>query len=259
MKITNQAGLPQAVFEAISQKEYTKEGANLSVTELIDPPRVVALKKKHDAEIEVEAEGLLATFLGTAFHKAIEAGTQTGTAERRLKMEVGGWTISGGMDHYHDGVLTDYKTATTWKTMFSKGRVEEWEKQLNVYAQILRSNGHPVHAIRIFVYFKDWTSRGLSSATKSGKVFEPNKKGGYPAKAWLHFDLILWPEEATQIYIERQVKAHQLAEKELPNCEPEDTWNGRRCSQYCVAAPFCLQYQSAKKTGLLTPAQGAES
>lgn len=251
MKITNEAGLPQSVYEALSNNEYSRGDADISVTELIDSPRVRALKKKHDSEISIEAEGLLPSFLGTCFHKGIEGGTKTGTVERRLSIEVDGWKISGGMDHYHDGALTDYKTATTWKVMLDcpEGRIVEWENQLNVYAHILRTNGYPVEDLKIFVYFKDWNKGSLG---KAKSIFKPGIQGGYPAKSWLYFNLNLWTPVQADGYIESRVYLHKEAEKYLPQCSKKELWNGNRCKSYCSVVSYCDQYNKIKTTGLIS-------
>lgn len=256
MKITNSSGLPQSVFEALCNKEYSRGDADISVTELIDSPRVRVLKKRNDDKIEFEAETLLASFLGTCFHKGIEAGTKTGTAERRLSIEVARWKLSGGMDHYNDGVLTDYKTATTWKTVLDceKGRIEDFENQLNVYAHILRANGHPVTKLMLFILFKDW-NRG--SAGRSKKFFEPGVQGGYPQNSWIHFEAPLWPVKQAEAYVQMRVKLHQDAEKVLPLCTEKEMWkNANRCKAYCLAAPFCDQFKDQSKTGLIKKAEG---
>lgn len=253
MKINNSTGLPQAVFEALSNREYSREGADISVTELIDSPRVRALKRTHDSEIEIEADTLLASFLGTCFHKGIEGGTKTGVTERRLEIEVGGWKMSGGMDHYHAGTLTDYKTATTWKTMLdcADGNVEEWENQLNVYAHILRANGHEVKKLMLFVLFKDWNRGSFRQNATKNKIFAPYNRGGYPENNWLHFEINLWPALEAEAYVARRVKMHQDAEKKLPLCTKKEIWNGNRCKSYCPVAQFCTQFQEQNKTGLL--------
>jgi hypothetical protein len=252
MKILNSSGLPQSVFEALSRKEYSKDGADISVTELIDSPRVRVLKNQNSDKIEIEAETLLASFLGTCFHKGIELGTKTGTAERRLFIEVSGWKLSGGMDHYHEGTLLDYKTATCFKVSLDcpDGRVEDWENQLNVYAHILRANGHPVTGLKLFCFFKDWNRRSFATAAKAGKIFTPGERGGYPDKTWVYFDVPLWSEEQAESYVLERVRLHQEAEKTLPLCAPKDIWNGNRCRSYCNASPFCQQFAEQSKTGL---------
>lgn len=251
MKLTNEKGLPQAVFEALQRKEYSRGTADISVTELIDSPRIRVLKKQNDDKIELEADSLLASFLGTCFHKGIESGTETGTAERRLSVKVRKWEISGGMDHYHEGVLTDYKTATTWKTVLDckGGVVEDFENQLNVYAHILRANGYPVTKLMIFILFKDW-NRGSLGRAKS--YFEPYVQGGYPQNGWLHYEMNLWPPDVAETYVIERVKLHQRAEKELPLCTQKEIWNNAgRCKRYCSVAQFCTQFQEQSKTGLM--------
>lgn len=259
VKITNKSGLPQAVFEALERKEYSREGADISVTELIDSPRIRVLKRKHDAEVELEAESLLASFLGTCFHKGIESGTKTGTTERRLEIKVRGWKLSGGMDHYHDGVLTDYKTATTWKTMLDckDGRIEEWENQLNVYAHILRANGHPVNKIMLFALFKDWNRGSLRQNATKGNIFSPYVQGGYPENSWLYFELNLWSPDKAEAYVIERVKMHQDAEKKLPLCTSKEIWkNAGRCKSYCAVSKFCTQFEEQSKTGLIKKVEG---
>lgn len=254
MKITNARGLPQPVFEALNRKDYSSGDAHISVTELIDSPRIRVLKKKHNNEIELEADTLLAAFLGTCFHKGIEMGTKTGTTERRLSIDVNGWKLSGGMDHYNDGVLTDYKTATKWKTMLdcADGRIEEWENQLNVYAHILRANGFPVTKLMLFALFKDWNKGDFGRSAKSGKIFVPYQQGGYPENAWLHFEVALWPENIAAAYVLARVVLHQDAEKKLPLCTAKEIWkNAGRCKNYCSVSKWCEQFKKQSQTGLM--------
>lgn len=254
MKLTNARGLPQSVFEALSRKEYSRGDADISVTELINPPRIRVLKKRHDSEIELEAESQLNSFLGTCFHRGIEAGTKTGIAERRLSIGVNGWVISGGMDHYSDGVLTDYKTANKWKTMLecADGRIEEWENQLNVYAHILRANGHPVKKLMMFALFKDWNKGEFGTNSRKGNIFVPYQRGGYPETFWLHFEMALWPDNVAEAYVLARVKAHQDADKNLPLCTAKEIWkNANRCKNYCDPAKFCDQFKKQSETGLI--------
>lgn len=254
MKITN-PGLPIGLFEALCNREYSNDGADRSVTELIDSPRACQLKRRHDSEIEMSADALLASFLGTSFHNEVARLTKTGAAERRLFLEVNGWKISGGMDHYHDGVLSDYKTCSTFKVgadAIPDGRIEEFENQLNVYAHILRANGFEVKKLMIFALFKDWNA-GMPKRAK--KIFVPYVQGGTPEKAWAHFEVTLWTPEQAEAYVLERVKLHQKAEalpsESLPLCTQKELWNGKRCKSYCGAAPFCNQHLEQSKTGLL--------
>lgn len=254
MKIVNKNGLPQREYDLVCayNKAYTKEGADVSVTELIDSPRIRILKKKHDDEIEVEADSLLQAALGQAFHEALAKHSTEGISERRLSIEVNGWKVSGSMDHYKDGVISDDKTCNVWKTVYSEnGNIPEFEKQLNVYAHILRENNIPVIDLKIFALFKDWNRRGHTEAFKKNKIWVPDQQSGYPNKSWAHFSLKLWTPDVAKLYVLRRVIMHQKAEKELPLCSRDDLWSGSRCANYCNVQRWCDQYAKSKKSGLL--------
>lgn len=251
MKVTNNNGLPKAIFDLIANDNYSRGDADISVTQLIDSPRVRVLSQLHDHEIEIEASTRLALTLGKAFHSAVEKGTITGTAERRLFMEVNGWKISGGVDHYEDGIISDYKTCNVWKSVYADGgKIDEWELQLNVYAQLHREIGEEVKGLKIFALFKDWNKRGFGEAYKKGKLWQPWTSSGYPSRDWEYVNVPLWSSERAKAYILERVRLHQEAEKELPLCSKSDIWHGTRCSSYCNVSKFCTQYENAKKTGL---------
>jgi hypothetical protein len=131
-----------------------------------------------------------------------------------------------------------------------KGKVEEWESQLNTYAHILRENDIPVTGLKIFALFKDWNRRGFNEAFKKGRLWKPWKETGYPEKEWAYFSLPLWSPDRAREYVIERVALHQAAEKELPLCTTKEIWSGNRCTIYCPCAPFCQQYKESKKTGL---------
>lgn len=247
-------GLPEAVYQLILDDDYSREGADISVTQLIDSPRVRVLTKINDSRIVVKASTRLAATLGKAFHKAVEKATLKGTPERRLSIGVNGWVLSGGMDHYQDGVISDYKTANVFKAVYAEsGKIEEFENQLNVYAHILRSNDFPVTNLKIFVLFKDWNRRGFSENFKKGKIWVPWSNQGYPVTHWAHFSVPLWTKERASQYVLERVLLHQAADEKLPLCSREEVWKGIRCKEYCPANLWCDQFESSKKTGIIAP------
>lgn len=250
--IIHNDGLPDPVYQWIvkTQGEYSKGDADISVTELINPPRIRILKNKYYSQLEVNASSLLNVTVGNCIHDGIEQATKTGVAERRLFIEVNGWRLSGAMDHYHDGLLSDYKTANKWKTLLcNDGRIEEWEEQLNVYAHILRENGHAVSGLQIWAYFKDWNRGEFGQNSKKGQIFRPNLSCGYPEKEQLTIPLELWTPERAEAFVKERVKLHQEAEKLLPECPKEELWGGKRCSDYCEVGKngLCDQYNRSKE------------
>lgn len=52
MKLTNKFNLPQTFVNILSKPTYTKGRAHLSVTEIINSPRIVQLKNIHYDELE---------------------------------------------------------------------------------------------------------------------------------------------------------------------------------------------------------------
>lgn len=250
MQILND-GLPEPVYQWVlaASKVYDRGKADISVTELINPPRIRILKKKYWLSLKVKASSLLNVTLGQTVHKAIQDATKTGASERRLSIMVRDWVVSGGMDHYENGILSDWKTTNKWKTLYAEeGLIEEFEKQLNVYAQILREHKIPVTNAKIWAYFKDWNRGDLKRYMRLGEIFVPGLKQGYPEKEWLYFDLRLWDEAEAKAYLEERVRLHQEAESLLPECPKEELWSGRRCKDYCDVGMngFCEQFNQGR-------------
>ena len=52
--ITNKYGLPSSLYNALANDPYVG-GGDISITRLIAPPRIVALRKRHEAEIVEDA------------------------------------------------------------------------------------------------------------------------------------------------------------------------------------------------------------
>ena len=51
MKITNKFNLPETFVNVLKRDPYTKGKAHLSVTQLINSPKVVAMTKKYDLSL----------------------------------------------------------------------------------------------------------------------------------------------------------------------------------------------------------------
>lgn len=277
MKLTNRSNLPQAIVDAVRNDGYSKGDADISVTELIGPPRISALKREHADEIVEDASDRIWSLFGQAIHTILERANRQGIAERRLKMTVEDWVISGGMDLYQeDGALVDYKTTSAWSV---KGGVkDEWTTQLNVYAEILRSNGHPVSGLKIVAILRDWSK------------LEARRDPAYPQRQVETYTVDLWPAEQAQKYVRERVILHKQARVKLPECSTEDRWakpakyalmkvggkravklydteaearahasvdpknlrvevrpgESTRCEAYCSVAQFCTQFQQSK-------------
>lgn len=258
MKWTNTRGAPQPLYDAVVGDGYSMGDADISVTQLIDSPRVRVLKKKHDHEIVKDISTEIQSLLGKGLHAILESAAKNSIAERRLSVDVLGWKLSGGMDLYDEiialdkAILTDYKSTNVWKMVYAtKGVVDSFEKQLNVYAYILRENKINVTELKICTLFKDWKEKEFTQFKSRGKIWSPNKASGYPEEHFSYFNVKMWTQEKAKKYVNERIILHQKAEQELPLCSSEDVWHGNRCRRYCDISPWCTQYQKSKTTGLL--------
>src|SRR6185312_4199648 len=185
MKLTNNLSLPKPIVDAVRNDSYDspKDAKSISVTTLLKPARIVALERKHADEIEEDVSDRIFSLCGQVVHGILERADKTGIAERRLSIEVEGWKVSGQMDRYLDGLLQDYKFVTAYKFK-DAGVPEEYEQQLNVYAEILRQNGHTVTRMQIVGILRDWSK------------MEARRDPAYPQTQIVIRDVPLWPSEA---------------------------------------------------------------
>jgi len=206
VEYTNLARLPKSLYYMLTLNEY-KEADGISVTTLIDSPRIRILKKKHQAELTRDATDNVYMYLGTAVHRMLEAYPK-GIREKRLTAHCGGSDIYGTPDLIEDETIFDYKVSSAWINTF--GPRPEWEPQLNVYRWIARENGIIASSLRSVVIFRDW-SRNMD-------------REGYPPYPVGVYEIPVWTLKETEAYIENHVAAHMSAEKVLPLCSEQERW-----------------------------------
>lgn len=237
MKIVNKSGIPESLFSYLSMDgyDYDAKGTSFSCTELLNPPQIVILKRRHWNEIEVDGIDRLWQMLGNGVHAILEKEKGIEKIER-LKVEVLGRTVSGKWDRIKDNKITDYKVTSAWTVAYGS-RNKEWGEQLSIYRWLyfknkgilLDSKGYIVALLR------DWDSKKVG--------------GKYPKAPALEISLDLMSIEDTEKFVEKKIKAILEAEKTLPECTDEERWyNGKtksymRCARYCEVSKFCPQYQ----------------
>ncbi len=222
MKITNKQNLPDAFVSFAKRDNYSKGKSDISVTTLIDAPRVNILKQREGDRIEVDAVDMIWPLLGTAVHHMLEEATPKGnvTMEERLFADINGWTVSGQIDHQEEigGFvhISDYKVTSVWSVIYGK---EDWVRQLNCYAQLVRmAKGKDVRSVRIVAVMRDWQRRDAQ--------FKPD----YPQSPVASIDIPLWPEEQAAAYMMDRVNAHQGAQmiwdlqEGVVECSDEERW-----------------------------------
>ena len=221
MKITNKFNLPQTFGNVLSRPTYTKGKAHLSVTELINSPRIVQLKNTYYDQLEEDVADKVWAIFGTAIHAVLELGKdENHIIEQRLHAELDGWNISGAVDLQRiepDGiVVSDYKTTGAWGVMNEK---IEWEQQLNIYAWLVeRIKQTPVKKVEIIAIIRDWSRRDAQT------------KEGYPEAPIKVIDVPLWSFEERENFIKERIRLHSDAlfatetGEDLPVCTPEQMW-----------------------------------
>lgn len=241
MKLTNNKNYPDAILKAISNDPYNKGECDFSVTELLKPPRQRALQIQHKDEIEEDVESRLYALYGQITHLILERANVKDLAEERLFGKIGEYTVSGQIDSLtiEEGTLLDFKFTTAWGFMKNRPPKPEYVAQLNMQLELLRQNGLDASKLEIIGLLRDHQK----SKAKTDK--------NYPQEPIARQVIEIWPREQTVLFMQERIEAHKNAEKELPKCNAEMTWGGRRCQDYCSAVKFCTQYQKAKTTGLL--------
>lgn len=227
MPITNKLNLPAPIVEALKRETYDPGDGDFSATELISPPKIKALQKRHKEEIFEDASDMLYSLYGQTVHLILErAGVKLGgshSVETRYYAQYGKWRVSAQVDclYLEGGILTDYKFTTSYSaqkntdgTMDTK---KEWYAQLNIQADILRRNGiGPINALEICALLRDW---------------QPTKAAQDPLYPQSQIVLLPIPMAApakVEQYILNRCELHERARNTpddlIPECSSEERW-----------------------------------
>jgi hypothetical protein len=261
MKITNRFNLPDAFYNFARNDKYSRGKADISVTTLIDSPRVRLMRDKYNDQLETDASDMIWALFGTAVHHVLESANDPShvTMEERLYAEVVGWTLSGALDHQEvlpDGTvqITDYKVTSVWSVILGK---EEWVKQQNCYAWLVENSNagtnrqKKVSNIRICAVLRDWQRKKAE--------FDSD----YPQAPVVIIDLPLWSAEERETYIQDRILMHQEAQAEydlydrMALCSEEEQWAkpakwavhklaGKRALKLCDSLDEAKEYIEAQ-------------
>lgn len=222
MQITNRYNLPAAIVNNVLNDEYSRGDAVISVTQLLNSPRIVLLQRVNESKMVTDVVDRVPSMLGTAMHKVLEKGANLeDIVEERFFLDILGWRVSGAVDLQtpkDDGTweINDYKLTSVYSVMAEKW---EWEAQLNMYAYLMRqSKGRRVSSMKIVAILKDWSR-------KQG-AFKPD----YPEAPIVVMDIPLWDDDRQRLYIEGRVAAHQRNSEALDRgeaieyCSDQERW-----------------------------------
>jgi hypothetical protein len=222
MKLTNKHGIPDTFLNVLKRPTYSKGKAHLSATQLLNSPKIVALTKKFEEELEQDVSDMVWSIFGTAIHGVLEHGKDDNhIVEERLHTTFDGWRISGAIDLQiitgQDKVsIRDYKTTSAWAVMNEK---YEWEQQLNIYAWLVETvKLQIVDSVGIVAIIRDWSRRDAA------------RNPDYPQSPVKEIPITLWPYQQREDFISERISKHSECEfhmetdEELPPCTPEEMW-----------------------------------
>src|SRR5215207_9411855 len=94
---TNEAGLPDALVHALTPDRRVIKHGVFSVTELLAPPQIRALTRRHQHELKEDVSTRLRRFNDGQLHHVLEAlgGVSGRKVERLLGYEAEGGRVAG--------------------------------------------------------------------------------------------------------------------------------------------------------------------
>ena len=224
MKINNKFNLQPFVVEALTYSDYTKGDSQISVTQLIDSPRITQLKKKFADQLESDAVDFVWSRFGTSVHtmfeEAIKSSGFDAITEERMFVDLDGWTLSGAVDMqevHEDGVIvSDFKVTSVWSVIYDK---TSWHDQLNTYAYLIRkAKGLSVKKLQIVALLRDWQRR------------KAEEDINYPESPIAIIEIPLWSDPDQDTYIDERMRLHKEADfdnamdTEMSQCTGAEMW-----------------------------------
>jgi hypothetical protein len=281
MKFSHLDTLPKVIQRAIIEDDYDRGPmTDISVTELIDSPRIFALKRLYKEYIVEDARNQIHSIIGRAVHKYLQGYARgTDVAEQRLYATIDGIVLSGSMDiqEESDGGITisDYKT---WKVDKLKYPHDDLEKQLNAYAYLAEANGKKVTGLKGIIILKDWSmakaKSGLFYPQSPVEIIQVPLKGVSETDEWIRKRISTFRKYVEQLQSPTDrcteserwgsddkllFKAGKAPIQESDDLEETSTHEvniqklqlgatlkvgyDRRCAEYCPVADYCDQYK----------------
>lgn len=227
MRIENKHGIPDTIIRAMIKQNamYDAGAVDSSVTQLIQPPRITILRKKHFKEMVRDVTEEFWALLGSGVHHLLELGaTDDMITEERLYMNIDGWRISGAIDvqqiNGNSIDIVDYKVTSTYSIQKDGSAKPEWEEQLNLHTLLVHANkpDMTVRKLSICAILRDW-----SGATARRDPF-------YPQAPIQMIPIPVWSNHRQMEYVRDRIGLHRQArfdaemDNPLPECTKYDRW-----------------------------------
>lgn len=223
MQYTNTLNLPAPIVSAITNDEYSRGDSDITVTELIDAPRKVALTRLHGEKLVEDVSDRIYSLMGNAVHGILEksAGAESSVEDRiyaDFERPLGRWKLGGKYDLLalvddpeYGRILSDYKNVSVFELI--NGLKPEKAQQLNILGWLARKNGYRVDRLEAVCILRDW-SKGRA-----------RRDHEYPQHQVMRYFVPTWSDEKTVEFIRERIDLHQQAQLgELPECSDEERW-----------------------------------
>lgn len=213
--VTNKLNLPQVIIDCLVDDDHEYQPNRYSVTELINPPRLTMLKRRH--EVEEDASDMVNKLFGDAFHAYLKSHDKSEHTEYKMEELVGDCTLVGIIDKYADYTVIDYKTTTVYKVVMQD--FSDWRLLGLMYAWLLRRRGLYTGKLQYIAFLKDWQS--------SKAKYDEN----YPAQQIYVYEYDVTASDMVEIeaFIRDRLAiltaCVNVPDDELPLCTPEERWS----------------------------------
>ena len=215
--ITNKYNLPQSLVSAVENDPYYN-AADISTTTVIKPYQMVALQSRI-GNISEDAVDCIYRLIGTNTHSIIERVKLPGAIkEWRFYYSIKGWLLSGQIDLYENGVLSDWKVTSVWSVI--NGLKTEHIQQMNINAFLIRHSPYadlmPIKKLQIVNLLRDWSK------------YKAKESRDYPKVQVLIQDVPMFSDKTVYDFLITRIAKHQecreMASNELPECTDDERW-----------------------------------
>lgn len=243
MKAIYDSHFPWLLGEAMRLGQHKPNKDRIGVTDLIDPPRIRELKRRHwdDPDFTINVTHNVAALLGSGFHDRVQKGLeklkivpplQVQTAEglinfdptkllieQKLEMpyaHLANVMLVGRFDVWYDGYLPDWKTGKAF-TLVKDPNATGYVAQPNIYAYMLKK-------------LRDLDTHRVSTvfALKNFEWRKSLQQEDYPETETLEVPQPLWELDETAAFIQQRLALHRLhqflPEEEFAECTEDERW-----------------------------------
>jgi hypothetical protein len=220
MKLTNNAGIIEALAKCVAHDDYSKGDADYSVTGLLAPARQSALYDRYDNVLTEDVSDRIYAYLGKIGHAILEQAIVAGdVVEERVSASVKGMTISGKFDRLTgDNTLIDLKLMSVYEVVYGIKPEKVW--QLNMYRWLAAQCGISVDRLMIVGIMRDWSAGEAERRHRAGD-------DSYPRHQVMQIPIPVKSDEVVLDFIKLRIAAHERARNTpnwLPECSEDERW-----------------------------------